>query len=92
MSLADAITNLRAELKEAKERGEGERLQFSLGPVELELEMELQESANIKAGFKWVVVSAGGGVTESSKSRHRIKLTLIPPKDHKVGKDSDEPK
>ncbi len=78
MGLADAICDIRQELSRAREAAEDQSLKFSIGTVELELEMELQASLGGKADFKWVVVSIGGEAKGQSTTKHKIKLTLNP--------------
>ena len=78
LGLAEAIRRLRAEISEAAQAAEGEELQFALGPIELELQVELTISAGAKADFKWVVVSLGADAKAQNLQRHRVKLTLSP--------------
>jgi hypothetical protein len=86
MGLADAIRDLRQELSRARDTAASESLQFSLGPIELELQVELQASVGGKVDFKWVVVSASGETKGQSTTKHRIKLTLTPLDDGKTVK------
>ncbi|WP_406631445.1 trypco2 family protein [Amycolatopsis sp. WGS_07] len=78
IELGDAVAALRDELVEAAARGSGERVEFVVGPVELEFGFELRRDAKQKAGFKAWVVSAD---TEDSAVRgrtHKVKVTLAP--------------
>ena len=77
LGLADAIAQLRKEIGRAALAAKGEAVQFTLGAVELELEVELVAAASAKADFKWVVVSAGGEARGERTRSHRVKLTLI---------------
>ena len=83
LALADAIDNLRRELGRAVEAGKGEQLQFKLGPVELELQVDLSMKGGGKAEVKWVVVSLGGDASTERVGRHKVKLTLTPQLDGK---------
>lgn len=76
--LADAIQALRRELAVAVREGVGEDLQFSLGPIELELQVAVSREAGGEAGIKFWVVSIGGRGSRSSTSVHTVKLSLTP--------------
>jgi hypothetical protein len=78
LALADAIDHLRRELSLAVEAAKGERLQFILGPVELELQVDLSMKGGAKAEVKWVVVSLGANAGAERTGRHKVKLTLNP--------------
>ena len=78
ITLADAIQNLRSELSRAMEAGATEALRFRLGPIEMELEIEVGREAEGKGGIKWWLIEAGGGTKQSSSSTHKIKLRLDP--------------
>ena len=78
LGLAEAIRRLRGEISEAAQNAAGEELQFALGPIELELQVELVISGGAKADFKWVVVSLGAEAKAQNLQRHRVKLTLLP--------------
>ncbi|MBD0675156.1 trypco2 family protein [Streptomyces sp. CBMA156] len=77
--LADAVAAVRDELLEAAARvGNDPGVVFTVGPVEMEFEVELRADAKAKAGFKlWAV----GAETEAGVSRartHRVSFTLTP--------------
>ena len=76
--LADAIADLRAELARAHAAGRGEAVLFDVGPVELELAIELAATASAKAETKWWVVSGGVEATGERSVTHRLTLTLTP--------------
>ena len=76
--LAEAIQNLRAELSLAMQAGEDQALRFQLGPIELQLEIELARELEGKGGVKWWIIDVGGGAKSKSGSAHKIKLTLEP--------------
>ena len=78
LGLADAIRQLREEIASAVQSAKGEELQFGLGPIELELQVELTVSGGAKADFKWVIVSLGAEAKGQNLQRHRVKLTLSP--------------
>jgi hypothetical protein len=78
LGLAKAIAQLRSEVAEAIRAGVGEPLQFALGPIEVELQLQLAHSADVNAGLKWVVVSVGGDVKTSTTQTHKVRFTLTP--------------
>ena len=83
LALADAIDQLRRELGRAIEAANGERLQFMLGPVELELQVELSARAGATAEARWVVVSLGADAGTERTRTHKVTLTLTPQFDGK---------
>jgi Trypsin-co-occurring domain 2 len=78
IGLQEAISSLRAELSAAMEEGEGERLRFRLGPVELEFTMGVTREAGAEGGVKWWVVSFGAKASQATTATHRVKLSLLP--------------
>jgi hypothetical protein len=88
--LAGAIRALRAEIVEAVRAGVGEEIQFALGPVELELEVEAAREVGGGAAIKFWLVSIGGKAARSETATHTVKLTLTPVRAHDVvGGDGD---
>jgi len=77
--LAEAITKLREELRQAMDDGDGESLKFELDSVALELEVGVTTTggADAKAGL-WSVVTLGSSVERSRGSVHKLTLTLTP--------------
>lgn len=78
ITLSDAIQNLRSELLAAMQGDASEALRFRLGPIEMELEVEVTREASAKGGLKWWLIEAGGEAKRGSSSTHRIKLVLEP--------------
>jgi hypothetical protein len=78
LGLAEAINQLRRELGRAIDAGRGEHLQFTLGPVELELQLGLSTKGTATAEAKWVVLSFGVEAGREHTRTHTIKLTLTP--------------
>ncbi len=60
------IRALRTELGEAVRAQTAEEIGFALGPVELELRVELSQGARGEAGIKFWLVSIGGKRARSS--------------------------
>jgi len=76
--LADLIQALRRELRTAVEEGEGGDLVFALGPIDLELRLEVGREAGGEAGIRFWVVSIGGKGSRSDSSAHTVRLSLTP--------------
>jgi hypothetical protein len=78
IGLADAITELRAELSRARQEGEGKDIRFSAKAIDVELSVDFGWTAEGTAGIaKWIPfvdLSVKGGGNE--KSLHKVKLTL----------------
>lgn len=77
VGLSEAISAVRRELAAAKLEGDGESINFEVGPVELELLLEVRKEGSGEAGVKFGV-SLGGRKGSSSASTHRVKLMLTP--------------
>jgi hypothetical protein len=78
IELADVIRQLRVELDRARTAGEGEDLRFELGPIEMEVSVELQAEGGGGAKVRFWVVEVGGDARATSASTQRVKLTLHP--------------
>ncbi|GAA2781860.1 trypco2 family protein [Kitasatospora sp. CM 4170] len=78
IGLADAVAAVRDELLEAAARGTGQDLAFTVGPVEMEFEVELRADANAKGKFKVWAVTAEAGAGVSRGRTHRVSFTLTP--------------
>jgi hypothetical protein len=76
--LSDVIAKLREDLAVAMDAGEGERLRFELGPVEVTLSVSVTSTGAGKAGVRFWVVEAGVDGSLSHASGQQIKLTLNP--------------
>lgn len=76
VELAAVIGQLRAELTEAAEAGEGEEFRFEVGPIELELTVAVSKEAGPNAKVKFWVVELGADAKLTATNTQRIKLTL----------------
>ncbi|MBD0693560.1 trypco2 family protein [Streptomyces sp. CBMA123] len=76
--LAEAIQQLRAELDAATAEGDGKRLRFELGQIELEFQVELKRTGSADGGLRWGIVSAGARGELAHGLGQRIKLVLQP--------------
>jgi len=72
--LAEAIAGLRAGLEAALEEGQEKDVQFSLGDVELTLQLVADKHAGGKIGWSVLGADAGG----KSERTHVVKLVLHP--------------
>jgi hypothetical protein len=78
IELAELIAQLRAELTAAMAEGAGEHLRFELGPVELELAVQVDKEAKSGGKVRFWVVDAGAEGKLGSSTTQKIKLTLHP--------------
>jgi hypothetical protein len=78
LELASVLRQLRAELNEAMDEGEGERLRFELGPVELSLKVTVGREAAPGAKIRFWVIEAGADAKVSREAAQDIKLVLTP--------------
>jgi NTP-dependent ternary system trypsin peptidase co-occuring protein len=69
LELAEAIDVLRAELRKAQDSGRGADVRFSVGPVEVELAVEVVRKAGGEASVKVLNLLSVGGKGEVSKAR-----------------------
>jgi Trypsin-co-occurring domain 2 len=76
--LAEVIKALRQELTDAITAGADEDLRFALGPIDLEIQLEVSRSAEANAGVRFWVISVGGSGERASRSTHTLRLQLTP--------------
>jgi Trypsin-co-occurring domain 2 len=76
--LASAIRSLRRELVAAVQAGQDEDVRFALGPIELELQVEMTREAGGDAKIGFWVVALGGRAGGSSGTSHTVRLSLSP--------------
>jgi hypothetical protein len=83
ITLAQAIRELRAQLVEAAEDGEGTSLRFLPKAVDIELGITFTAEAEAGGGFKLLsLVDLSVKGNTGNESTHKVKLTLEP-----VGRD-----
>jgi hypothetical protein len=78
IELADAVAAMREELLMAAQRGVGEDVAFTVGPIEMEFTVELRADAKAKAGFKAWVLDAEVEAGASRGRTHRVMITVTP--------------
>jgi Trypsin-co-occurring domain 2 len=78
IELAEVIGELRRDLQQAMQAGEGEPLRFELGPVELEATVAVEKGGGAGGKVRFWVIELGGDAKASRASTQRIKLALQP--------------
>ncbi|WP_372495062.1 trypco2 family protein [Nocardioides pinisoli] len=78
VGLAEAIAVLREELVTAMEGGSGARVQFAVGPVDLEFQTEVGREGGVGGKVRFWVVEAGAEGKVSSASTQLVKIHLQP--------------
>ncbi|WP_316762029.1 trypco2 family protein [Streptomyces herbicida] len=78
IDLADVIRDLREELQSAIRAGDGESLRFELGPIELEVSVQLEKSATTGAKVRFWVAEAGAEASARRAGTQLVRLTLQP--------------
>lgn len=80
--LGDTVSSIREQLQEAMERGEGERLRFRTGPVELEFTVAVRKEGGARTKvlvLPWTVEAKGQSAAERT---HKVRITLQPVDEH----------
>jgi hypothetical protein len=78
IGLSDALRALRAELEAAMSEGEGQRVQFEAKAIEMEFQVGITKSGDVKGGVHFWVLELGGGGAYASESIQKVKLALEP--------------
>ncbi|MEU8383874.1 trypco2 family protein [Streptosporangium sp. NPDC048865] len=78
VGLDDAITALRRQLDEARERGADEDLRFALGEVTVEFGVEIRKEGASDAGVRLGVVSMGAKGTVAKNVTHKVTIKMTP--------------
>jgi hypothetical protein len=77
VGLADAIAGLRAELSRARMESKDQDIRFDVDKIEVELSIDFGLEREAKGGFKlFSFVDVGGKVADSTKTGHKVKLSL----------------
>jgi|tagenome__1003787_1003787.scaffolds.fasta_scaffold20979247_3 hypothetical protein len=72
------IETLRDELEAARDSGRDRGLQFSVGDIELELQIAVTRRRSAEGGLRISVLSLGGTAGTDRAATHRLKLMLRP--------------
>lgn len=78
IELAEAIASLRQELDEARRVGDGQRVQFAVGSVDLEFTVQVGREGGGGAKVRFWVIEAGAEGKVSSSSSQVVKIRLEP--------------
>ncbi|WP_194908953.1 trypco2 family protein [Catenulispora rubra] len=78
IELTALIRQLRMELQEAVVAGDGAALRFELGPIELEVVVAVERSAETGSKLRFLVAEAHADGKWDATRTQRIKLTLTP--------------
>src|SRR5262245_12302640 len=78
LELSTLIQGLRAELARSWQEGERSAIGFEVGPVDVEVTVQAERSADVRAGIRFWVAEAGAGGSRTSTDTQRILLTLTP--------------
>lgn len=89
IELAEAIEQLRDQIELAMEAAKDRALQFRLGPVELELKVELAQKATVAGRVKAWVIEAGADGSLNANNVHIIKIILHPQTKNDKGELTD---
>ena len=76
--LSSTIKMLRSELTKAMADGKDEQLLFGLGPVDLELHMEITNDLTGGGGIKFNILTFGASKSHGDSNAHKITLRLNP--------------
>lgn len=87
VDLGDVLARLRDDIGRAMEGGDGQRIRFELGAVEITLSVTVASSGTGSAGVKFWVIEAGAEGSVSEEAVQVIKVTLTP-KDVLTGTDA----
>lgn len=79
LPLSDVIKELRSELSKAQSEGQGETIKFTIGAVELDLQVVVVKEGAAKVGFKIPLVDlnvdGGGKLAHTHTHTLRLKMT-----------------
>jgi hypothetical protein len=78
IELSEMLVNLRQELVKAQKSAAKEDLKFSVGDIEVELQITTTKEGQGKGGVKFWVYNAEASGKLSTQKVHKIKLTLKP--------------
>jgi hypothetical protein len=78
IGLAEAIKDLRLQLQEAMDDGDGKKLRFELQDIDLEFKCSVNRAVDAKAGVEFWLVNVGAGGKLGDEKTQTIKLKLKP--------------
>lgn len=86
--VASFIRALRRELVAAVTEGEEQEVRFALGPIELELQVEVSSTGAGEAGVRFWVLAIGGKAERTSGRTQTLRLTMTPVRGSNVPGDT----
>ena len=78
IELSEMIRELRREFTAALAEGDGERVRFELGPVEVEASVTVSKEAGGDARLRFLIVESGAAAKMAHAETQRITFTLQP--------------
>jgi hypothetical protein len=79
ITLAQAISEIRAQLTEAEAQSQGEAIRFVPTEVEVELEIIFRVEAEAGAGFKlFSLIDVSGKAKAGGENTHKVRMKLSP--------------
>jgi hypothetical protein len=95
LDLAETIDALRQELAAAMAKGQGQAIQFPVGPAQLEVQLGVRKDATARGGVRFYVFELGADAGYSRETMQKLTLTLEAPVDEtgqpiKVARRTDE--
>ena len=78
LSLKETLEALRVELSESILVSEGKEIRFEMGEIELEMQIVIEKSKDVKGVVKFWVVEMGGGMATKDSITHKIKIPFKP--------------
>src|SRR4051812_48118242 len=76
IGLADAVREVRAELRTAMEESEDEPVRFDVGEIEMEFAVEVRRDERADGGIRVWIANVGASSGESTATTHRLRVTL----------------
>jgi len=78
IGLKEAVVALRQELSESILAGANEKLQFEIGEILLQFQVEIEQSVDAWGKINIWVVEMGGGGSRATTSTHTVSIPLKP--------------
>lgn len=76
LELAAVVDEIRTQLTSSVERSNGQRIQFLVEDIDVELNVAVTQSDSVGGGVKLWVLNADGTRSDSANTSHRVRVTL----------------
>jgi hypothetical protein len=73
IGLKETLEALRIEISKSILLSEGKEIRFEMGEIELEMQVVIEKSKDVKGGVKFWVVEMGGGMATKDSITHKIR-------------------